>query len=402
MGSPPIQWSESKNIQWKVPIDGDGSSVPIIWGNKVFVTTAINTGKVDPERVAPEDQEMKPSNPFKVRNPNTTFAYTTICLNRTNGKELWRDVGVEKVPHEGVHRDNDFASASPTTDGERLWVWFGSAGLFCYDLDGKQLWKKQFGEVKMGALLGEGCSPVHHKGRLILVRDCQQQSYILCLDATTGDEIWRKKRDEGNGWATPLVVERGGQTQIIMPGTKAIRSYDLANGDLIWQCEGLTKNCIPCPVVDGDVVYCMTGYSGHKLMAISLSAKGNITGSDKVLWTKEQDTPYIASPVLYDGQMYYNKFWHNILTCIDVKTGAEIIEKTRIPSGDIYASPVAANGLIYITGRRGKSLVLKRSKQLEVVAENQLDEKFDSSAAIAGSQLFLRGAKSLYCIAEPK
>ena len=398
-GKPPVEWSESKNIQWKIEVPGDGSSVPIIWGDKVFITSAVNTGKVDPSLPAPEDQKKKPSNPFNVKNPNTSFEYTTFCFDRNAGKQLWKDVAIEKIPHEGVHRDNDFASASPTTDGQRLWVWFGSAGLYCYDLSGKQLWKKQFGEVRMGALLGEGSSPVFHKGKLILVRDSAEQSYIMCLDASTGDEIWRKSRDEGNAWATPRVVTHSGKTQVVMPGTNAIRSYDIENGDIIWQCSGLTSNAIPCPVVDGDVVYCMTGYKGHKVMAVPLSSKGSLSG-DKIVWSGTKGTPYIASPVLYAGRLYFNKSLQNILTCLDAKTGEEVIGQTRLPTTGIYASPVAASGHIYFTDRKGTTIVLESGDVLDIVAENKLDERFDSSGAIAGNQLFLRGARHLYCIAE--
>ena len=397
---PPLRWSETRNVQWKVPIDGDGSSVPIIWGNKVFLTTAVNTGKVDPALPRPEDQKKKPSNPFNVKNPNTAFAYTVLCLDRHSGRELWRDVAVEKVPHEGTHQHNDFASASPTTDGERLWVWFGSAGLYCYDLNGKSLWKKQLGEVRMGALLGEGCSPVHHAGRLVLVRDSRQQSYIVCLDAKTGDEIWRKNRDEGNGWATPRIVTHSGKTQVIMPGTGAIRSYDLANGDIIWTCKGLTSNCIPCPVVDDDSVYCMTGYQGHSLLALSLAGSGDISDSDKIRWQRNKGTPYVPSPVLYDGQLFFTKSNVGILTSVDARTGRELIPETRLPAAGFYASPVAANDHVYFVGRRGMTTVLKKSDAFNIVAKNKLDEEFDASPAIAGNQLFLRGIKSMYCISD--
>ncbi|MFK7820208.1 MAG: PQQ-binding-like beta-propeller repeat protein [Planctomycetaceae bacterium] len=394
---PPVRWSETENVQWKVKIDGNGSSVPIVWGEKVFLLTAINTKKVDPSLPKPEDQ---PKRIFGVKDPNTSYQYVVICLNRNTGDELWRDVAVEKIPNEGVHRDNDFASASPTTDGERLYCWFGSAGLFCYDLSGKRLWAKQLGEVKMGARLGEGCSPVLHDGKLVIVRDCQQQSYIVVLDAKTGDEIWRKNRDEGNGWATPRVISHSGKTQVVMPGTKAIRSYDLANGDLIWQCSGLTSNCIPCPVVQGDVVYCMTGYEGHKLMALPLSAKGDITGSEQILWTRDKGTPYVSSPVLFEGHLYFNKFWHNILTSVDVGSGKEVLGPTRLPTTDIYASPVAANGHVYFVDRTGKTVVLNHSDKLEVIAKNQLDDRVDASPALAGNQLFIRGTKHLYCLSD--
>ena len=165
---PPVSWSEDKNIQWKVSIPGYGSGSPIVWGNKVFLLTAINTGKIDPSLPKPEDQ---PKRIFGITHPNTTYEYVVLCLDRITGKTLWRRVATKKIPHEGAHGDNNFASASPTTDGERLYCWFGSAGLFCYNLDGKKIWERDLGETVMGASLGEGCSPVIHNGRLVIVRD---------------------------------------------------------------------------------------------------------------------------------------------------------------------------------------------------------------------------------------
>lgn len=398
--TPPIEWSEEKNIQWKVLIDGQGSSTPIIWGTKVFVLTAINTGKVDPSLPKPEDQ---PKRVFGITHPNTSFEFVVLCLDRETGKELWRRIATEKIPHEGHHNDSDFASGSPTTDGERLYCWFGSAGLYCYDLDGTKLWERDLGKAYMGASLGEGSSPALHDGKLVIVRDHARQSTIEVLDAKTGATLWKKDRDEPNTWATPRVLKHSGKTQVITSGENFVRSYDLDNGEIIWQCGGLSSNAIPCPVVEGDVVYCMSGYQGYSLLAIPLSATGDITGSEKIIWSKDQGTPYIPSPLLYDGFLYFNQSNQAILTVLDAKTGETIIDRTRLPSiSNIYASPVGADGRVYITGRNGSTLVLERSKQLNILATNELDERFDSSPALAGNQLFLRGGKFLYCLAESK
>ena len=394
--TPPALWSEDKNIAWKVRIDGNGGSTPIIWEDKVFLLTAINTGKVDPSLPKPEEQ---PKRVFGIKHPNTSYQFVVLCLNRATGKELWRQVATERVPHEGHHNDNDFASASPTTDGERLYCWFGSAGLYCYDLDGNKLWERDLGLAPMGASLGEGCSPVVHDGKIILVRDHSLQSYIEVLDAKTGETQWKKNRDEGNAWATPRVIEHSGKTQVITTASNFVRSYDLSNGEIIWQCSGLTGNSIPAPVVDGDYVYCMTGYKGYSVIALPLSARGDISDSDKIKWSKDRGTPYVPSPVLYDGMLYFNQSNSAILTCLDSKTGDAIIDRKRLSGiSNIYASPVAADGRIFITGRNGTTLVLKRAKDLEIIAINKLDERFDSSPALAGNQLFLRGNEYLYCV----
>ncbi len=396
---PPLEWSESNNIQWKVSVDGEGGSTPIVWGDKVFLLTAIKTDKLDASIPNPEDQPKR--NFFDIKTPNAVHQFVVICLDRHSGKELWRRVADERIPHEGHHGDNDFASASPTTDGKRLYCWFGSAGLYCFDLDGKFVWKRDLGKAFVGSSLGEGCSPVIHDGKLVVVRDHSKQSTISVLDAETGKTIWEKNRDEPNAWATPRVIDYEGKTQVITAASNEIRSYDLANGDVIWRCRGLTGNVIPCPITQGDVVYCMSGYEGFSLLALKMSQTGDITDTDAVVWKKQQGTPYIPSPLLYDGMLYFSQSNRNILTCLDAATGKEILSRTRLPElSNIYASPVGAQDRIYLTGRNGKTVVLNRTDKIDVLAVNQLDERIDSSPALAGKQLFLRGEKSLYCISE--
>jgi outer membrane protein assembly factor BamB len=393
---PPTEWSEDKNVRWKVAINGKGNASPIIWGNKVFLLTAINTGQIDPSRPKPEDQ---PKRVFGITYPNTVYKFEVLCLDRNTGKELWRRTASEHVPHEGTHHDADFASASPTTDGERLYCWFGSAGMHCYDLDGRKQWERDLGKAYVGASLGEGCSPVFHQGKLVIVRDHARQSSIEVLDARTGKTLWKKDRDEPNAWATPRIVQHSGKTQVITAASKMIRSYDLDSGDIIWQCSGLTGNVTPCPIVDGDVVYCMSGYEGYSLLALPLNARGDISNSDKIVWSKDKGTPYVPSPVLYDRMLYFAQSNQAILTVVDSRTGETLLQRSRIPGvSNIYSSPVGADGRVYFTGRNGATVVLKRSNKLEVLVTNKLDDEFNASPAIAGRQLFLRGRKSLYCL----
>ena len=393
---PPVKWSEDKNVRWKVAINGKGNASPIVWGDKLFLLTAINTGRVDPSRPKPEDQ---PKRVFGIKHPNTFYKFEVVCLDRNTGKELWRRTAREHVPHEGTHHDADFASASPTTDGQRLYCWFGSAGMYCYDLHGKKQWERDLGKVRVGASLGEGCSPVVHQGKLVIVRDHARQSSIEVLDARTGKTLWKKDRDERNAWATPRIVEHRGKTQVITAASKMIRSYDLDSGDIIWQCSGLTGNVTPCPIVDGDAVYCMSGYEGYSLLALPLNARGDISNSDKILWSRKSGTPYVPSAVLYDRMLYFTQSNRAILTAVDSRTGDTLLARSRIPGlSNIYSSPVAAAGRVYFTGRNGTTVVLKRTNKLEVLATNKLKDEFNASAAIAGRQLFLRGRKSLYCL----
>ena len=397
---PPLQWSPTNNIQWKAPVEGNGSSTPIIWGNKLFILTAINTGEVDPGLPKPEDQ---PKRMFGITHPNSSYEFIVLCLDRHTGKVLWRQTATKLIPHEGAHRDNNFASASPTTDGERLYCWFGSAGLFCYDLDGDKLWERNLGKIKMGASLGEGCSPVVHNGKIVIVRDHSRQSSIEVLNAKNGKLLWMVERHEKNAWATPAIVSHSGKTQVITTASGKVRSYDLNSGKVIWKCAGLTGNAIPCPVIEDDTVYCMTGYKGYSLMAIPLNAKGDITGSNKILWTKRRGTPYVPSPILYDGLLYFTQSNQALLSCVNAKSGKTYIDRTRLKGlTNIYASPVGAGGRIYLNDRSGVTLVLKRSRELNVIAKNELGEQIVSSSALAGNQLLIRGRRFLYCISEKK
>ncbi len=396
--NPPLEWSEERNIKWKVAVEGQGNATPIVWDDKVFVLTAINTGRIDSALPKPEDQ---PDRVFGIKHPNTFYKFAVVCLDRNTGDEIWRQTSSEHVPHEGTHQDADFASASPTTDGKRLYCWFGSAGLYCYDLDGKKLWQRDLGKAYIGASLGEGCSPVIHNDRLIIVRDQARQSTIEVLNAADGDTVWKKDRDEPNAWATPRVIEFEGTTQVITTASNRIRSYDLATGDIIWQCKGLTGNCTPCPVIDGQLVLCMSGYEGHSLLAIPLSSKGHISESDSIAWTRDKGTPYVPSPVLYDGLLYHTQSNQGILTVVDAQTGGTVLDRTRLPGiSNLYSSPIAAAGRVYFTGRNGATVVLKRSDALEVLASNKLEDEINASPAVAGMQLFLRGRKWLYCIED--
>lgn len=242
-----------------------------------------------------------------------------------------------------------------------------------------------------------------HKDKLVIVRDHSRQSTIYVFNAKTGETIWEKQRDERNAWATPIVIEHSGRTQVITAASNEIRSYDLENGEIIWTCSGLTGNVIPCPVVEDDLVYCMSGYEGFSALALRMTETGDISESDAVIWSKRKGTPYIPSPVLYDGMLYFIQSNRNILTCLDSKTGDAILDRTRLPGiSNIYASPVGADERVYITGRNGTTIVLQRSNKLELLATNKLNESIDTSPALVGNQIFLRGTKSLYCIAEEK
>jgi outer membrane protein assembly factor BamB len=397
-GNPPLQWDEKTNVKWRIELPGRGSSTPIIWNDRVYILTAVNTGQA--VATPPRPAEERP-NPFNIKYPTTLYRFLVLCFDRATGRQLWEQTATEALPNEGHHHDNSYASASPTTDGRFLYVSFGSQGLYCYDLDGNLQWKRPLDAVQTRLSFGEACSPVVHGERIILNRDNDGQSQILVFDTGTGNLQWKSDREEMSAWATPLVVDQGGRTQVITNASNRVRSYDLATGKLLWQCGGQVGNVIPSPVRFGDLVLCLSGYRGSAALAIPIDSAGDLTGTDKIVWQYNRDTPYVPSPLLFGDQLYFNKSNSAIITCLDAATGKPIIEAQRLSDlNNIYASPVGAADRVYFVGRDGTTVVLKRGSTLEVLATNRLDDPIDASPAIAGSQMFLRGRKYLYCLEQ--
>lgn len=325
-----------------------------------------------------------------------------MCLDRQTGKVLWQQVAREEVPHEGYRQgEGSFASSSGLTDGEHLYAYFGSRGLYCYDLDGKPLWNQDLGKMRMVMGFGEGSSPTLCHDTLIVNRDNEDGSCIVALDKNTGKVLWKKPREEHTSWSTPLIIERDSKAQAVVTATGKIRSYDPSSGEVLWECAGLTRNVIPCPVADASTVYCMSGFQGNALLAIRLGRTGDLTGSDAIAWTHNKNTPYVPSPLLYDDKLYFFAVNNGMLTCLDTKSGNPLFEAQKLEDlAGVYASPLGAARKIYLVGRNGVTVVLKQSDKLEVLATNRLEEKFDASPAAAGKDLFLRGHEYLYCLTE--
>lgn len=395
-GDPPITWDEKTNIKWKAPLPGRGSATPIIWGDNVFVLTAIDTGKEASPDALPKPQGEGTK---KTKPPKTLHQYVVLCFDRQTGKIRWQQTATEQAPHEGHHPTHSYAAASPMTDGRYLYVSFGSRGIFCYDLAGKLQWQRNLGVMDTRFGWGEGISPVIHGDTLIMNWDHEGGSFIAALDARTGNTKWKVDRDETTSWSTPLLVTHQGKTQIVVSATKRVRSYDLATGELLWQCGGQTVNAIPAPVARDGVVFCMSGYQGSLAVAVPLDARGDLTDSNKLLWKHDRGTPYVPSPLFDDDRLYFTQGNNPILTCLDAKTGKPVYDRERLKGlTSLYASPVGAADRMYFVGRDGTTVVLKRGDKLEVLAVNQLKDPIDASPAVVGKQLFLRGEKNLYCI----
>jgi outer membrane protein assembly factor BamB len=331
--------------------------------------------------------------------------FVVMSIDRATGKTVWERVVREQEPHEGSHVDNgSWASGSAITDGRTIWAYFESFGLYALDMDGKILWEKDLGDKRMRNTFGEGSTPAIHGDTIVIVWDHLNGdgSFVVALDKRDGKERWRVARDEIDTWATPLILDVNGSAQAIVPAMNKIRSYDLRNGNVVWESDGLTMNPIPSPVHEDGVVVLMSGFRGNDLRVVRVAdAKGNIDGTGAVLWSFDRDTPYVPSPILVDGILYFLKSNSGILSAFDVKTGTPHYQNQRLDGvPNVFASPVAAAGRIYFPGREGTTAVIKAGRSFETLATNVLDDEFDASPALVGNTIYLRGHKHLYAIAQ--
>jgi outer membrane protein assembly factor BamB len=380
--SPPTEWSSSKNVKWKAELPGRENSSPVVWENQVFSTTAV-------PQAGSQSQGGLPIFEFKV-----------LCYDRHTGELLWQQTATVAKPHQETHATNGFASASPCTDGECVYAHFGSRGLFCYTMKGDLKWKREnFGKMDTLNNFGEGSSPTLEGDKILVPWDHRGPSALYALDKQTGKTIWKAPRDEPTCWATPLVVEYAGRKQVVMNGQKSARSYDLESGKELWRCAGQTARPAASAVADNGLVFVGSGFQGAFMGAFRLDGSGDIKGTDKVAWTIDHDTPDIASPLLSSGRIYFHKGKSGLLSCVDAVTGKPHYLAQRLPGIDsTYASPIAAGGHVYLTGRNGTTVVIDDADELKIVATNSVDEIIGATPAPVDRQLFIRGERHLYCI----
>jgi outer membrane protein assembly factor BamB len=405
-GDAPTVWSDTSNIKWKTQIPGRGFSTPVIWGDRIFVTTAIPTGKPAAAPSPAEDAgEGRGRGPGGGAGPLVEHNFDLLALDRKTGKILWQRTAKVATPHEGYHRAyGSFASNSPATDGRYVYASFGSRGVYCYDFNGRLIWEKDLGvQMKMRLAFGEGSAPLLVGDRLFLVFDHEAGSFIVALDKRNGKELWRATREERSSWSTPLAIDHGGRTEIVVSATNRVRSYDAETGKVVWESAGLGANAIPVPVYQNGMVYVMSGYRDPKLMAIKLGKQGDLTGSDAIVWSHTRGVPYTASPVLYDNKLYVVTD-NGMVSAFNAATGEPYYSQTRLPkSANLKASPVGANGKLYVATEDGDVVVLKMGEKFEVIATNHLtDQIFIATPVIAAGELYLRGQNTLFCISEKK
>ena len=395
----PAEWSPTKNIKWKTPVEGRSHSSPIVWDNKIFVTTAIEGAEVPGAKAAKHLLDNKDFvHPDSV-GANRKHTFKVIALNRDNGKVLWDVVAWEGTPYDDRHRKSSYAASTPATDGKLVYAYFGSEGLYAYDFNGKLAWKVYVGKLaNLG--LGTATSPILFENLVIIQADEDngEKSFIVAYDKKTGKEVWKTPRKVQISWSTPLLARAAKRTELITSGTESIIAYDPATGKELWTHKGLESNAIPSPVTNNEMVYVVAGFPTKITMAIRLGQSGDLTGTPNVPWQYSKGTAYVPSPILYGDYLYLTTD-RGILTCVDAKTGEVKYEGGRIPIPATFtASPVAFDGKILLTSEDGDTFIVKAGPKHEIIGTNSVGEPVYASPAIADGRIYIRGEKNIYCI----
>ena len=393
-GDAPLHWDDSRNVRWKLAIPGRGHSTPVVAGNRLFLTTAVPTGRV--ARPAARSRAGGGAG------DGLEHRFEVIAVDRERGTIAWQRTATVATPHEGYHGVyGSFASNSPVTDGSRVFAFFGSRGLYAYDLEGTLLWKKDFGvRMRMDMAFGEGTPLTLHDNRLLLHFDHLDTGFLVMLDPATGREIWRRKRSEPYNWAGPYVANHGGRKQIILSGL-TVRSYDFDTGIELWEAAGLGENTVPQPVQHGDLVFAMSGHTVRRLMAIRLGRSGTLTGTDAIAWSTTRGVSYTPSPLLHGNRLYVLTD-SGQLSCLDASTGTPLYQQARLPKPyNFKSSPVGANGKLYLASEDEDVVVVAMGDTFRVLATNTMrDQSFIASPVIVGGDIYLRSRTHLFRISE--
>lgn len=400
----PTAWSAITNIQWKTPIPGRGHSSPVVWGKRIFLTTAIEGPVVPGARAITHIVEGKEFVHPDSMGADRSHAFKVLSLDRDTGKILWERTAYEGTVYDNRHRKGSYASPTPVTDGRYVYAFFGSEGLYCYDFDGQLIWKVNLGG--MGTVgMGTGTSPVLYENLLIVQCDQEfdgQGSFVIALDKRTGKQVWKADRKDPVTWATPVVIRTAQRAELVLSGAGTVTSYDPATGKELWRSKGVDSNAIPSPVWGHDMVFISAGFPKKIVMGIPLGRSGELTEGAGIAWKYDKGTAYVVSPILY-GDYVYIMNDKGILTCLDARTGQVKYEGGRVPAPATFtASPVAFDGKILLSSEDGDTFVIKAGPTHEVLGANSLGEPIYASPAIADGRIFIRGEKHLYCIRKPK
>src|SRR6266850_4219272 len=399
----PTEWRDAKNVKWKTAIAGLGHSSPIVWGKKIFLTTALDGEKI-PGRTPGVTHKMSDGSTFvhpDAVGANLKHTFKVICLDRDSGKILWERVAYEGAVQDSRHKKASFASSTPATDGKYVFAFFGSEGLYAYDFNGKQIWKQDMGTLGT-ASVGYGVSPILF-GNLVIMQ-CDESglnSFIAAFDKKTGKEVWRAARDKVDvTWSTPVLVKTGKRTELVTSAAEAIIAYDPATGKELWRHKGLESNAVPSPVVFNDLVVLTSGSPLKIALALKAGGSGDVTGTSQLAWSYNKGTAYAPSPILY-GDYVYLMTDRGLLTCLDAKTGKMEYEGQRVPKPTTFmASPVAYEGKILLTSEDGETFILKAGPKHEVLRSNSIGEPVYASPAIANGNIFIRSERHLFAIGK--
>lgn len=397
----PDAWSATENVVWKAPIPGRGWSSPIVWGRRIFLTTAISEGTEEQPRKGLYLGGDRPT-PSSHRH-----RWKVYCIDWKSGKLAWEREAHVGRPTSSRHIKNSHASETPCTDGQRVYAYFGNVGLFAYDLDGRLLWSRRWGNFRTRAGWGSAASPAVHKGRVYIVNDNEQGSFIEALDAETGKTVWHVKRREKSNWSTPFIWENERRTEIVTPGSGRVRSYGL-DGKLLWELRGMSSITIPTPFAGHGVVYVSSGFVASRrrpIYAIRPGASGDIslqqgqTSNAHIAWCQGLAAPYNPSPLLYRGQIYVLHD-RGFMTSYDARTGKPVYGRQRIGrrARAFTASPWAYDGKVFCLSEDGDTFVIQAGREFNVVRKNSLGDMCMATPAIANGSLILRTASALYRI----
>lgn len=398
----PTTWSTNLNVAWKTTVPGYGWSSPIVWGDKIFLTSVVRDGEVEPPK-----KGLYFGGERKTPTTNTQH-WLVYAFAWDTGKKLWEREVHAAVPATSVHLKNTYASETPVTDGERVYAYFGNVGLFCLDLAGKEVWSKKLGQFKTRYGWGTAASPVLHGDRIIVVNDNDEGSFLAAFNRQTGAQLWRVDRDEKSNWATPFVWANEQRTELITPGTKRVRSYDL-EGKLLWEFGGMSSIVIPTPFASSGLLYVCSGYVGDKtrpVFAIRPGASGDIslkdgeTNNQFIAWYEKTAAPYNPSPLLY-GDYFYVLFDFGFLSCRAAVTGREVYDKQRINldgTSAFTSSPWAYDNKIFCLSEDGDTFVFQAGPEYRLIGKNSLGEMCMATPAIARDSLIIRTTGNLYRI----